>query len=157
MKHLTRIVDCSVALGCNLLGALEVGALAGIICQMPFEWAGRWLGFLGGLGVLTLVAAFDFIWRYREIDSGEEECTLVLPGFHFILLNRGTTQASWWRFVSPFKGGCICFVPIWLFISLVMIGTLVVAGWKSGGSHSFFPPDRPRAFEVERTPDTKGE
>jgi hypothetical protein len=89
MTHLTRVVRSPH--GINILGGLEVIAGFGIFAAaISIEWPVRWASVATLAAAAGLIAAFDFAWRYREVEP-----------------------KSWRRLISPFTGGCFLFIPLW--------------------------------------------
>ena len=81
-------------IGINVLGMLELCAVFGI---------GVYTAALPGIFALmgmTSIMAFDLWWR------------------------SGQTDEEWWvRFVSPYAGGCLAFLPVWV---LFPIGAMIL-------------------------------
>jgi hypothetical protein len=104
MRLFTRIVVLNG--GMNLLGALELAAFLGIalvLCPPDNLTRNRIMVFMTGL----LVLAVDIAWRLSQQHAGRV-----------------------WRWVSPFEGGCICFLPGWVLGTLLVGGSVVT--WMMG-------------------------
>jgi hypothetical protein len=101
LQYLTRITHG----GCNILGLLEcLSAVAGMMAAIEIDWPARWLGKGVLVATFLFVGVFDFAWRYRQ-----------------------TEPASRWRFVSPFAGGCIGFLPLWLLFTIMWLTIALLA------------------------------
>jgi hypothetical protein len=100
MRHLTRITNL---MGCNILGVLELAALVGAMAAIiPADWPAQWLGQACLVAAGALISAFDFTWRYREVEP-----------------------ASLWRLVWPFTGGSMFYIPIWALLVFVPLGVTI--------------------------------
>lgn len=104
MRWLTGIVV--VFFGSNVLGLLEFLLTFGlfIACENYINPFSARLSKMAILGSMASIIGFDFQWRYREKHP---------PGK--------------WRFFSPFSGGSVLYLPIWLFFpSLIAAGGIAI-------------------------------
>jgi hypothetical protein len=100
MRYLTIV---EIPVGANILGLLELFALIGsmfLAASAEFLPASlRWIPM--ALGFVS-VTTFDLNWRLQQQDGNRLR-----------------------RLVSPFRGGCILFIPVWL-VPPSMVITLIV-------------------------------
>ncbi len=100
MQHLTRIVV--FPFGMNILGLLELLAVLAWLTFIisEFDMPSLFGGMVLLSGILSVIV-FDFGWRLRQPEP-----------------SRST------RLFSPYEGGCIVYIPIWLLLPLIPAVTI---------------------------------
>jgi hypothetical protein len=104
---LTRVVG--LWSGCNLLGILEALALPGLF-----------------------IAALEYV----EPRSSRAAKSIILAGVFALMAidlwwrNGVESPRTRWRFFSPFSGGCLMYVPFWMYCAVMGLIFLLGYLWQ---------------------------